>query len=78
MYDQVGAYLLNHVENGKSVTNIEFVMLETAAGIPEPFQVPTRIAVRSEEVAAHVVINPVHSPSKTVEIDHAFRSDQTR
>ena len=55
---------------------VERVVREPAGGAAEPLEVPRRVAVRAEEVAPHVVVDPVDDPAAGIEVGHRLRADE--
>src|SRR6187455_1719463 len=51
-------------------------MREMARGRPQPLQVRRGVAVRAKEVAAHIVVDPMHLPAEAVEERNRLRTDE--
>jgi hypothetical protein len=66
--DQVRLELLHEIQNGNAIANIDRMMLEPSRDAAETFQIPRRVAVWTEELTTHVVIDAGDSPSQVVEV----------
>jgi hypothetical protein len=55
---------LQQRQHCRASANIQFVMLEILVRRSEPLLVPTRIAARSEEIRAHIVVHAVNFPTE--------------
>ena len=59
------------------VADIEFVMAKIwVEGLQAPL-IPTRIALWTEEIGSHIVVDAVDFPSETAKVIHYFGSDET-
>ena len=74
--DEVRPRLADEPLDPVAVADVEVVVLEPRRLPPQPLEVPGRVAVLPEEVAAHVVVDPVHAPAALVEEGHALGADQ--
>jgi hypothetical protein len=74
--DQVGHGLTNRAQHRRAVADIEHVVLEPPACRLEPPQVPGRVALRTKEVGAHVVVDAVHPRAALVKVTYSLRADQ--
>lgn len=63
-------------ENRFAVSDVEFMMMETRELRLETLLVPTGVALRAEEIGAHVVVHSVDLPAKLAEILNDFRADE--
>jgi hypothetical protein len=74
--DQVGSRLGNEARDALAVADVELVVLEALCRLLEPAQVPGRVAVLAEEVAAEVVVDAVDAPVALVEEGDHLGADQ--
>src|SRR5262249_2875247 len=59
------------------VADVERMVREALGDAAQALEVPGRVAVGTEEVAAHVVVDAVHLPAAVVEERRSLRSDET-
>src|SRR6266480_944305 len=76
MHHGVGAQIFQAAEYGAAVANVQFVVSEGEACRFEPALVPPCVALRPEEVGAHVVIDPVDFPTEGVKVRYDLGTDQ--
>src|SRR5262249_8653629 len=62
---------------GGAIADVERMVCEALGDAAQALEVPGRIAVGSEEVAAHVVVDAVDLPATVVEERCSLRSDET-
>src|SRR5206468_2610308 len=74
--DEVRAVLGEERQHRLPGADVERVVREPAGGAAEPLEVPRRVAVRAEEVAPHVVVDPVDDPAAGIEVGHRLRADE--
>ena len=74
--DRVGADRLHEVENPLPVAHVDFVMDKSREGRLHPLLVPPRVATRTEEHGALVVVDAVHRPAQIVKVLRHFAADQ--
>jgi hypothetical protein len=76
MDDEVRSQPIDELQHGCAVADVDVVVLEAAGRPTQAFEIPGRIAVLAEEVAAHVVVDAVDGPTTRVEERHGFGADQ--
>ena len=65
--DEVEALLREEALDAVAVADVEAVVLEPARLPQQPLEVPGRVPVLAEELAAHVVVDAVDGPAALVE-----------
>jgi len=73
--EQRRSKLLEQRNHSNAVTYIELVVMKSLVERHKPALIPSRVALRTEEIGAHIVIDPVDVPAKTTEIVNHFRTD---
>ena len=76
MDDEVRLQLVYEPQHRCAIADVDVVVLETAGRPTEAFEIPGRIPVLAEEVAAHVVVDAVDGPTALVEERNGFGADQ--
>ena len=62
--------------HGLAIADVEIVMGEAPSVLPQPGEIPRRVAVGTEEHAAHVVVHPMDLPPSRIEEGHRFGADE--
>ena len=75
--DEVRLELVYEPQHRPAVADVHVVMLEAASVAAKALQVPRRVPVLAEEIAAHVVVDSVDRPAALVEERNGFGADQT-
>jgi len=73
---QLRLQLINQVANAVTVTDVEFAMREFAAGVFQPFLVPSGISCGAEKLGTHVVVNAHNMPAPAIEMGYDFGTDE--
>ena len=76
MHDHVRPDLFQTAQHRRPVPYIEFVMGKSLMSFAQPLLVPARIALHTEKVRAHIVVDAVNPPAQTAEMRDYFRADQ--
>jgi hypothetical protein len=74
--DRIEPLLLEQPIQSTAITDVHGVMRESLGPGPKALQVPGRVALSAEELAAHVVIDAVHLVALLVVVLDGFRPDQ--
>ena len=77
MDDLVEPMLLEEFQDARAVPDVEAVVREVSRGVLEAIQVPGRVALRPEEIRAHVVVHAMHAPAQRVKMFDHFRTDKS-
>jgi len=77
MNNHIGFDFFNALEHIHAVSDVQLVVRETSAGFFEASLIPPCIALRTEEVGAHVVVDAVYFPAEGIEICDNFGADET-
>src|SRR5439155_26215826 len=75
--DEVGLDVAEKSGDAGAVADIELRVREAFRDRLKPPQVPGGVALRPEEVGAHVVVDADDLPSARIEITHGFGADQS-
>ena len=73
----IGHDLLEEINDLLSIAYVELSMNKIPEIVLKPVLIPSRIALRAEEVCAHVVVDAINFPAVVGEKRHNFASDET-
>jgi hypothetical protein len=73
--DQRRPEVLESSKDGFPVADVQFIVAEAWMSCCQSALVPARVALRTEEVGPHVVINAVDLPPEPAEIIHDLRTN---
>ncbi len=76
MNDRVDMQLLEKIEDRRTVPNVDRMMLEAAHVFHELLESPRRVALRSEKLAPHIIVDAVNAVPLAREILDSLRADQ--
>ena len=68
----------DEVEHALAIADIEFVVMEIFDQLGEALLIPARVALRTEENGALVIVDAVDFPSKVGKMETDFRADEAR
>jgi hypothetical protein len=72
MYHGIRTELRDTLQNAVAISDVEFMVFERWTTSLKSALVPPRIALRSEEVGSHVVVDAVNFPPQGMEMRYNF------
>src|SRR5262249_13878182 len=75
--DRVKGSIGEQPQERVSIANVDIQVAEVPGVLLDAREVPGRVSIRPEEVAARVVVHADDVPAKGIEVQGAFRTDQS-
>lgn len=76
VHHRIGLHRLQQFHYRRAVADVHLMMLERRMGFLQPFEIPSSVPLRTEEVRAHVVVHAMDRPAVGREARHHLRADQ--